>query len=159
MLPRRQGEKSTRRVFAVAPGVCPWRAVSALCRRRGQPLPQALPQLPQLRCVHLHNTLGHRPRLHPGKTKIVSCTDADRRGQSPNEQVDFLGYPLRPRRSKNRWEKYCVNFSPGIRNTAAKAIRQTIRGRRLDGRIDKQVDDLARMFNPIIRGWMTYYGQ
>ena len=38
------------------PGVCPWRAVSALCRRRGQPLPQALPQLAQLRCVHLHNT-------------------------------------------------------------------------------------------------------
>ena len=62
MLPRRQGKKSTRRVFAAAPGVCPWRAVSALCRRRGQPLPQALPQLPQLRCVHLHNTLGHLRR-------------------------------------------------------------------------------------------------
>ena len=75
MLPRRQGKKSTRRVFAAAPGVCPWRAVSALCRRRGQPLPQALPQLPQLRCVHLHNTrrlaasagCARRPPLRAGE--------------------------------------------------------------------------------------------
>ena len=34
MLPRRQGKKSTRRVLPRPPGVCPWRAVSALCRRR-----------------------------------------------------------------------------------------------------------------------------
>jgi RNA-directed DNA polymerase len=66
---------------------------------------------------------------------------------------------FRPRRSKNRWGKYFVNFSPGISNSAAKAIRQTIRGWRLECRIDKQVDDLARMFNPIIRGWITYDGR
>ena len=72
MLPRRQGKKSTRRVFAAAPGVCPWRAVSALCRRRGQPLPQALPQLPQLRCVHLHNTLGPAlPRRAPPQAQVA----------------------------------------------------------------------------------------
>jgi RNA-directed DNA polymerase len=98
-------------------------------------------------------------RLHPGQTHIVYCKDDDRRGQYPNEQFDFLGSTFRPRRSKNRWGKYFVNFSPGMSNTAAKAIRQTIRGWRLDCRIDKQVDDLARMFNPILRGWMTYYGQ
>ena len=98
-------------------------------------------------------------RLHPDKTTIVYCKDEDRRGQYPNEQFDFLGYTFRPRRSKNRWGKYFVNFSPGISNTAAKAIRQTIRDWQLDCRIDKKVDDLARMFNPVIQGWINYYGR
>lgn len=98
-------------------------------------------------------------RLHPDKPTIVYCKDADRRGQYPNEQFDFLGYTFRPRRSKNRWGKYFVNFSPGISNTAAKAIRQTIRDWQLDCRIDKKVDDLARMFNPVIQGWINYYGR
>jgi hypothetical protein len=26
-------------------------------------------------------------------------------------------------------------------------------------RIDRWIDDLARMFNPVIRGWITYYGR
>jgi RNA-directed DNA polymerase len=94
--------------------------------------------------------------LHPEKTRIVYCKDDDRRGDYPNEQFDFLGYTFRPRRSKNRWGKYFVNFSPGVSNAAAKAIRQSIRDWRLDCRIDKRVDDLARMFNPLIRGWINY---
>lgn len=98
-------------------------------------------------------------RVHPDKTTIVYCKDDDRRGHYPNEQFDFLGYAFRPRRSKNRWGKYFVNFSPGISNSAAKAIRRAIRSWRLDCRIDKKVDDLARMFNPVIRGWITYYGR
>ena len=97
--------------------------------------------------------------LHPEKTRIVYCKDDDRRGHYSNEQFDFLGYTFRPRRSKNRWGKYFVNFSPGVSNAAAKAIRQSIRGWRLDCRIDKRVDDLVRMFNPIIRGWINYYGR
>ena len=94
--------------------------------------------------------------LHPEKTRIVSGKDDDRRGHYPNEQFDFRGYPFRPRRSKKRWGKYLVNFSPGVSNAAAKVIRQSIQDWRLDCRIDKRVDDLARMFNPLIRGWINY---
>jgi len=97
--------------------------------------------------------------LHPSKTKVVYCKDDDRRGRYPNEKFDFLGYTFRQRPSKNRWGKYFVNFSPGVSNTATKEIRRTIRSWRLRCRVDKQVDDLARMFNPIIRGWITYYGR
>ena len=43
----------------------------------------------------------------------------NRRGHYPNEKFDFLGYNFRPRRSKNRWGKYFVNFSPGESNAAA----------------------------------------
>lgn len=97
--------------------------------------------------------------LHPQKTKIVYCKDSDRRGHYPNETFDFLGYTFRPRRSRNRWGKFFVNFSPGVSNTAAKAMRQTIRGWQLGCRVDRQIDDLARMFNPVIQGWINYYGR
>ncbi len=95
--------------------------------------------------------------LHPQKTKIVYCKDDDRRGTYPEENFDFLGYTFRPRRSKNRWGKYFINFSPGVSNAAAKAIRHAIRQWQLRCRVDKQLDDLARRFNPMIRGWLTYY--
>jgi hypothetical protein len=98
-------------------------------------------------------------RVHPDKTPLVSCKDEDRRGQYPHEKFDCLGYTFRPRRSKHRWGKYCVNCSRGISNTAAKAIRQTMRGWQLDCRIDKTVDDLARMFNPVMQGWINSYGR
>ena len=39
-----------------------------------------------------------------------------------------------------------------------KAIRQEVRGWRLQLRSDKDLDDLARMFNAVIRGWVNYYG-
>lgn len=95
--------------------------------------------------------------LHPQKTKIVYCKDDDRRGNYPEEKFDFLGYTFRPRRSKNRWGKYFVNFSPGVSNAATKAIRRAVRRWRLGCRVDKRIDDLARMLNPIIRGWLNYY--
>ena len=98
-------------------------------------------------------------QLHPEKTKIVYCKDDDRRGNSKHESFDFLGYSFRARRSKNRFGKFFVNFSPGVSNAATKAIREEIRRWQLRCRIDKWIDDLARMFNPVIRGWITYYGR
>ena len=98
-------------------------------------------------------------QLHPEKTKIVYCKDDDRRGNSKNESFDFLGYSFRARRSKNRFGKFFVNFSPAVSNAATKAIREEIRRWQLHCRIDRWIDDLARMFNPVIRGWITYYGR
>lgn len=97
--------------------------------------------------------------LHPDKTHMVYCKDADRRGTSPQERFDFLGYTFRPRRSKNRQGKYFINFTPAVSARATTAMRQTIRSWRLHLRSDKTLDDLARMFNPILRGWVQYYGQ
>ena len=93
--------------------------------------------------------------LHPQKTRIVYCKDSDRQRSYPDTSFDFLGYTFRPRRSKNRWGKFFVNFSPAISNKAAKAIRREIRSWKLQLRSDKSLDDLARMFNATIRGWMN----
>jgi len=97
--------------------------------------------------------------LHPDKTHIVYCKDDDRRGTYAHEKFDFLGYTFRARRSKNRWGKYFVNFSPGVSNRATKAIREEVRCWQLRCRVDRWIDDLARMFNPMIRGWINYYGR
>ena len=97
--------------------------------------------------------------LHPVKTKVVYCKDGDRRGGYLEEKFDFLGYSFRPRRSKNRRGKFFINFSPAVSNEAAKKMRQEMRSWRIHLRSDKEIDDLARMWNPVLRGWIQYYGR
>src|SRR5207237_4067371 len=72
---------------------------------------------------------------------------------------DFLGYTFRPRSSMTRKGKFFINFSPAMSNQAAKAIRDKFRSWKLPQRSDKAIEDLSRMFNPIIRGWIQYYGR
>ena len=96
--------------------------------------------------------------LHPEKTKVVYCKDDERRGHYPNEKFDFLGFTFRPRRSKNRWGRFFINFSPAVSAKAAKIMRRTMRSWRVHLRSDKALDDLSRMFNPVLRGWINYYG-
>ena len=100
-----------------------------------------------------------RLELHPDKTRIVYCQDDDRRGTYSHTKFDFLGYTFRARRSKNRWGKYFINFSPAVSAEAAKAMRQEMRRWKLHLRSDKAIDDLARMWNPVLRGWIQYYGR
>ena len=50
-------------------------------------------------------------------------------------------------------------ISPAASDKALKKIRQTVRGWALHERSDKSLDDLARMFNANIRGWINYYGR
>jgi RNA-directed DNA polymerase len=60
-----------------------------------------------------------------------------------------------PRRTR----KFFINFTPGVSNKAARAMRNTIRNWRIHLKPDKSIDDISRMFNPVIRGWINYYGR
>jgi RNA-directed DNA polymerase len=97
--------------------------------------------------------------LNLQKTKIVYSKDDDRRGNHEHEKFTFLGYEFRPRRAKNYRGKYFISFLAAVSEKAAKNIRQEMRGWKLHLRSDKTLTDLARMFNPIIRGWVQYYGR
>ena len=81
------------------------------------------------------------------------------RRSTQTKSLIFLGCSFQPRRSKNRKGKFFINFSPAVSNQAAKAIRDTFRRWKLPNRSDKAIEDLSRMFNPIIRGWLQYYGR
>ena len=95
--------------------------------------------------------------LHPQKTKLVYCKDTSRRGDFPIQSFDFLGYTFRPRLAVWHGSQYRVSFLPAASPKALKAIRQTIRRWAFHHRSDKSLDDLARMFNLYIQGWINYY--
>ena len=95
--------------------------------------------------------------LHPEKTKIVYCKDADRTQTYSNIQFDFLGFTFRPRKSKNKYGKYFINFTPAISNKAIKRITSVMREWKVQNRSDKSLEDLAYMFHRQIQGWINYY--
>src|SRR5215813_13597668 len=99
--------------------------------------------------------------LHPEKTKIVYCKDANRRDDFPVIAFDFLGYQFRAR--KTMWRKgekpiFAHRFQPAASPKALKRIGGTIRRWSLHHRSDVSLTELAAMHNPCIRGWIGYYG-
>ena len=100
--------------------------------------------------------------LHPQKTKIVYCKDANRRGDSPDIHFDFLGFQFRAR--KIMWVKpdrriFAHSFQPAASPKALTRISREIRSWALHHRSDKSLTELAQMYNPCIRGWITYYSR
>jgi len=100
-----------------------------------------------------------RLELHPEKTKIVFCKEQNKRGDYPHCSFDFLGFTFRPRLAKNKYGKFFVCFLPAISNKAAKSICDKMRTWRIHNRSDKSLEDLSRMLNPQIRGWINYYAK
>lgn len=97
--------------------------------------------------------------LHPTKTKIVYCKDDKRRGVWKHISFDFLGFTFRPRLAyAPKTGHYFTGFNPGVSNTALKRMGTVIRRWNLQRRTDKTLADLGRMFNPILRGWINYFG-
>ena len=90
--------------------------------------------------------------LHPKKTRIVSC-----RGKRSGS-FDFLGFTFRPRKARNRRGGYFVSFLPAVSNKALKRMRQTLRRMNLHRRTDLLLEDLAKLLNPMFRGWINYFG-
>jgi group II intron reverse transcriptase/maturase len=96
--------------------------------------------------------------LNLQKTKIVYCKDNERRGNYSDQKFDFLGFTFRPRRAKDRWGRLFVTFTPAISNKAKKSICDTMRQWNLHRRTDKSLDEIAKMINPVLKGWINYYG-
>ena len=97
-------------------------------------------------------------RLHPDKTKIVYCKDGNRPGSYEHTAFTFLGFTFRQRRARNRHGKSFSNFLPAISKDALNKISAVVRSWRLHLRIGHTFKDLARRINPIVAGWMQYYG-
>ena len=97
--------------------------------------------------------------LHPVKTRIVYCKQSGRHGSYEHESFDFLGFTFRPRKAKNKTGQYFVSFSPAVGTTAAKSMRQQIRAWRLHRRSNWTLQQIAEAINPIVRGWINYYGR
>jgi RNA-directed DNA polymerase len=99
-------------------------------------------------------------RLHPDKTRIVYCKDSNRRGEHEHISFTFLGFAFRPREAINsRNGGHFTSFLPAISPEALKAKGARLRELRIHRRSNLTLDDLARWLNPIVAGWMNYYGR
>ena len=97
--------------------------------------------------------------LHPKKSKVVYCKNANRKGTYPCMQFTFLGFTFRPRRAKTKTGKRFIGFLPGVSEEALKGMRERIRGWRLNRQAFATLESLAQKYGPTIQGWWSYYGR
>ena len=101
-----------------------------------------------------------RLEMHPTKTKVVYCKDEKRRGKYPNFKFDFLGYCFRPRLVRRfRDNALFCGFNPAVSASAMKTMREAIRDLNLRRQTQLSLQDIARELNPLLRGWIGYYGR
>lgn len=98
--------------------------------------------------------------LHSDKTKIVYCKDGSRKGKYPNVAFNFLGYCFQTRLVKNsKRNSMFLSFTPAVSKEALKSMRAATRKWNFRNRTDLSLQDIARIYNPILRGWIGYYGR
>jgi len=96
--------------------------------------------------------------VHPDKTRIVYCRSDNNTERHEHESFDFLGYTFRCRVTKTKAGKFFNAFTPAVSKSAAQEFREKMRGCRYRGRM-MTPDDLAKLMNPIIRGWANYFSR
>ncbi len=99
----------------------------------------------------------YKLEIHPEKTKVVytGITNYyDYRSHKQARKFTFLGYDFKPRYIKGR-----VVFTPSIGSGALKMIRNKIKKSwHLKQSLGSDIEEIAKKVNPVIRGWIKYYG-
>jgi RNA-directed DNA polymerase len=99
-------------------------------------------------------------KLHPTKTRIVYCKDSNRRGEHEHISFTFLGYTFRPRRALNKRKGVrFTSFLPAMSQEKLSEKGREVRRWRLHRRTNDTLEELAEAINPIVRGWMNYWGR
>jgi group II intron reverse transcriptase/maturase len=96
--------------------------------------------------------------LHPGKTRIVYCRDGQRRAEYGHTAFTFLGFTFRARGARGRNGAMFLGFLPAISKDALNKLNAELRSWALHRRTGSTEAALARRINPVVRGWMNYYG-
>jgi RNA-directed DNA polymerase len=109
----------------------------------------------------LHQRFGEcQLELHPDKTKIIYCNNSRYKMNYPHKEFDFLGYSFRDRWSINPETKVLfLGFNPAVSKSSIKSMRAKTRKLNIRNRTDQSLEQIASFFNPIIRGWIEYYGK
>jgi group II intron reverse transcriptase/maturase len=98
--------------------------------------------------------------LHPQKTKIVYCRDYRRKEKYPTVKVDFLGYSFQPRTAfSKKTKKLFIGYDCAISIGSRKRIADKLKELKVNKLSFKSVVGVAQYLNPIIRGWVRYYGK
>ncbi len=90
--------------------------------------------------------------MHPEKSKIVYCKDSNRTEAFPNVYFTFLGFTFRPRKAMSKQRRVFTSFLPGVSSDAVKRMRKAVRGWRFHRQTQVTLAELAKQYNPMIRG-------
>jgi group II intron reverse transcriptase/maturase len=96
--------------------------------------------------------------MHPEKSKVVYCKDGNRTATYPHKHFTFLGFTFRSRGARGSRNRNFTGFLPGASAAALKRMREVVRGWRIHRQTPATLGDLARQYNPAIRGWWNYFG-
>ncbi|WP_231104698.1 group II intron reverse transcriptase/maturase [Haloechinothrix halophila] len=116
-------------------------------------------QARQVRAALAERLEGLGLQLHPDKTRIVYCKDNNRRGAYEHTSFTFLGYTFQPRAAVDKGGTLFVSFQPAVSKDALKKMHAQVRRWRLHRRTRYDLDELAEAINPIVAGWINYYGR
>ena len=102
--------------------------------------------------------------VRPGN---ASREDADCLLQGRESQGEISEYEVRlPRvylqaadREERKRNSLFVGFTPAVSAKALKAMRANVRRLNYRNRTDLSLQDISRLYNPVLRGWMAYYGR
>lgn len=98
--------------------------------------------------------------MHPIKSKIVYCKDGKRRRKYSNTKFTFLGYDFCRRSAKNTQDNTMfLSFNAAVSNAAKKSMRAKTKETIKNIGTNKNLNDVAHEFNPILQGWINYYGK
>jgi RNA-directed DNA polymerase len=97
--------------------------------------------------------------LNEDKTRIVYCKDNRRKEKHEVISFDFLGYTFRPRKAVDKKGVLFTGYLPAISNKSMKRIREKIRDWQLKRHTFHKLETIAEKINPVLRGWITYYGK
>lgn len=98
--------------------------------------------------------------LNPEKTRIVHCKDY-RRGRQEGEgvQFTFLGFDFQPRTTKSKRGGWFLGYGAAIGRAAQKRIVSVIKGSQMVRWTGTEIEEIAKEWNPRLRGWINYYGR
>jgi len=97
--------------------------------------------------------------VHPQKTKIVYCKKEGRNLKGQPVQFDFLGFSFRPIIMKLKRGGHFLQFDCIMSRKSKKRILSDLRDMNIHNKTRSDLQGIAILLNPKIRGWVNYYGK
>ncbi len=98
--------------------------------------------------------------LNENKTKLVHCKTANRASQFKVVKFDFLGFSFQPRPAKSsRTNKLFLSYDCSISKKSENKIAEELRKSKFHQWTNSTIEEIAKTFNPKLRGWLNYYGK
>lgn len=100
--------------------------------------------------------------MHASKTKLVFCKDSNRKFYKdyPNVSFDFLGFTFKPRLAQNSIRgEWFTNFLPAVSTKAKCSMNEKMKKWDVFKKTTNTLQEIATAINPVLRGWINYYGK